>query len=86
MQYKLTDLQDMAYKLLARPKPSKLDLPTYLPDGSTAAIFGYWLSHKNVGTPITKEFDVHPDDGGGVALVTIHGIILHWVNGQVVEK
>lgn len=86
MQYRLYALQDMAYKVLTRPKPSKLDLPTYFEDGSKAAIFEYWLGHKNVGTPVTKELDVHPDDGGGKALITIRGIILHWVNGQVVER
>jgi len=79
--YTIEELQDLAYRLMARPKPTKRalsGLPTYLSNGDKAGIFAYWLEHKEVGTPVTPELEVHTASGGGVAVITARGVILHW--------
>ena len=59
-------------------------LPTLEPgDVNTGtAIFKFWASHREVGTPVTGEISL---DDGTVALRTATGRILHWLGGETVE-
>lgn len=71
----IADLQAKAWRLMAAPTP-KLSQPH--PD---AAIYRYWQSHKEVGTPMCDEV---PVTEGGTALYTSTGRILHWLGGDEV--
>jgi len=57
-------------------------VPKLDPTNPDSAIFKYWLSHKDVGTPMTNEIEV---EEGGVAVITSTGRILHWMGGNEVE-
>jgi len=69
----IEDLQKQAWRLMAVPAP-KLNAPN--PD---AAIYKYWLSHREVGTPMTNEIAL---DDGTTALITSTGRILHWLGAE----
>lgn len=72
----MNDVQAMAYNAMSLPQPKKHVV------NPTAAIYRYWLLHKDVGTPLTGEMTL---DDGTTALVTSTGRVLHWLGGDQVE-
>jgi hypothetical protein len=72
----LNDLHVKAWRLMAATTP-KLSQPNV-----DSAIYKYWQSHKEVGTPMCDEVPVVE---GGTALYTSTGRILHWLGGEDVE-
>lgn len=72
----LDDLQAKAWQAMTAPAP-KINKPN--PD---AAIYKYWLAHKEVGPPLTNEQTL---EDGTTALLTATGRILHWLGGDQVE-
>jgi hypothetical protein len=73
----IDDVREMAYNLAALPQLKKQ------PVNPDAAIFRYWLEHKQeLGTPATAELEL---DDGSRALITGTGAILVWRGGDEVE-
>ncbi|MCC7107411.1 MAG: hypothetical protein IT307_19920 [Chloroflexi bacterium] len=77
--YSLGELQIAAYRLAewAPARPIAV-----IPE---AALFRYWLEHKEVGTAATSELPVADTDGGGTAIITMAGHVLRWTGGDRVE-
>ena len=71
----LDDLQAKAWQVMSAPAP-KITAPN--PD---AAIYRFWLAHKDVGPPLTNEQKL---DDGTTAILTATGRILHWRGGDEV--
>lgn len=69
----IDDLHAQAWVLMSATTP-KLHKPN--PD---AAIYKYWLTHKEVGTAMTDELQLAD---GTVAVITSTGRILHWLGGE----
>jgi len=74
----LDDVQAIAFQCMALPQPTKTNLKVDV----NAAIYKYWLAHKEVGTPITKEYDLADNTR---AQVMSTGRVLHWLGGDDVE-
>ena len=77
----IEEMQVTAFNVMALPTPKKFTQAerNAIPN---SAIFKYWLTNKDVGTPMTRE---QPMDDGTTALITTTGKILHWVGGDNVE-
>ena len=73
----IDDIQAMAYNAAAQRALKKQ------PVNPEAAIFRYWLAHKDVGVPVTPELEL---DDGSRAVVMSTGKVLQWTGGDDVAE
>jgi hypothetical protein len=73
----IEDVIDIAYNAAALPTPKNRK------PNRNAALYRYWVEHREVGTRLTDEF---PLEDGTAAIVCSTGKVLHWTGGDTVVE
>lgn len=74
---RLEELQKLAATIAVAELPEEVQLTGPDDINPNVGTFQTWLADKTVGTPMSKEIAVDDEDGGGVAVITAAGRIIH---------